>query len=233
MTTTEVGFGLRYAPNEKFFQQRRQRRSLPSDGWFMGMDFTAGLKNIMGGDYGYRKLSLYAYKEFWIAPYGKIIANINADKIWGQTSFPSLLTPNANSSYTIQAGSFNLLNPMEFVNDQALTWDIHYRMGGWLLNRIPLLKYLHLREVFGFRGYWGKLSDRNNPEFNSNLLVFPSDVYSLEKAPYMEINVGVENILNLFRIDYVRRLNYLDLPDVLHFRSQGSVREDVDRNRAF
>ena len=32
--------------------------------------------------------------------------------------------------------------------------------------------------------------------------------------PYMEASVGVENILKIFRICYVRRLTYLDNPGI-------------------
>ena len=30
--------------------------------------------------------------------------------------------------------------------------------------------------------------------------------------PYMEISVGIDNILRFIRLDYVWRLNYLDVP---------------------
>lgn len=106
-----------------------------------------------------------------------------------------------------------MLSPMEFLNDSQLTWDIDYRMGGWLFNRIPVLKLLKLREVAGFRGFWGHLTRDNNPAYNTDLLVFPKDVYSMGRAPYMEYSVGIENILQVFRVDYVRRVNYLDNPD--------------------
>ena len=32
------------------------------------------------------------------------------------------------------------------------------------------------------------------------------------KKPYMEISVGIYNIFKLLHIEYVRRLNYLDIP---------------------
>jgi len=32
------------------------------------------------------------------------------------------------------------------------------------------------------------------------------------KKPYVEVMVGIHNILKFFNIDYVRRLNYNDLP---------------------
>ncbi|HEU4607382.1 MAG TPA: hypothetical protein VFS31_04680, partial [Chitinophagaceae bacterium] len=60
----------------------------------------------------------------------------------------------------------------------------------------------------------------NRPENDPTLFKFPTDqygrttTYSLEKEPYMEVSVGVENIFNLFRVDLVKRLSYLDHPYV-------------------
>lgn len=213
--TTEAKLELRYAPNEKFFQQKRKRYEIPSEKLILTVAHTAGLKGVLGGMYDYNKTFFYAYKELWVAPYGKIGITLSGEKMWGEAPFPLLISPSANSSFTIQNGSFNLLEPLEFLHDEQFSWEINYRMGGWLLNRIPLLNRLKLREVFGFRGVMGNLNQRNDPYYNHKLLVFPEGaIYQANKTPYMEYNIGIENILGFFRIDYVRRLNYLDHPDV-------------------
>ena len=41
-----------------------------------------------------------------------------------------------------------------------------------------------------------------------------SIVHPMSAVPYMELNVGLHNIFKIFRVDYVRRLNYLDYPGV-------------------
>ena len=44
-------------------------------------------------------------------------------------------------------------------------------------------------------------------------MVFPSNSFIMDsKHPYFEYAIGVQNILSLIQIEYVRRLNYLDLP---------------------
>lgn len=212
--TTELGAELRYAPNEKFVQQRRRRVVMPSQNFIVSLAHSIGLKDIVGGQYSYSKSSLAVSKEFWIAPFGKLATHVKGEKVWSRAPFPVLLSANANSSATIQRGSFYMLRPLEFINDSQLVWDINYRMGGWLFNRIPLLKILKWREVLGFRGMWGSLSDKNNPSYNHNQLLFPPSTYSLGSAPYMEYSVGIENIFQFFRIDYVKRINYLDNADI-------------------
>lgn len=36
----------------------------------------------------------------------------------------------------------------------------------------------------------------------------------MEKIPYVEVGVGIENILKVLRLDYVWRLTYRDLPQI-------------------
>lgn len=213
--TTEATLALRYAPREKFFQQGRRRQSIPSKKFVLSLAHTTSFKDVLGGQYDYNKTGFSVLKDFWIAPYGKFTVSAQAEKLWGQVPFPLLVTPSANNSFTIQKGNFYLIEPLEFVHDQQVSWEVYYHMGGWMFNRIPLLKLLKWREVFGFRGFFGDLSRRNNPQYNNNLLVFPNRTFTTSNGtPYMEYNIGVENILKLFRIDYVRRINYLHHPNI-------------------
>ena len=78
------------------------------------------------------------------------------------------------------------------------------------------------REVIGFKTLYGTLTDKNNPYKQAGggeLFDFPSrngmpTSFVMGDAPYMELNVGIHNIFKFLRVDYVRRLNYLDLPNV-------------------
>ena len=57
-----------------------------------------------------------------------------------------LILPNANLSYTIQPESYALMNALEFINDQYVSWDFTYYANGALFNRIPLLKFIRIPE---------------------------------------------------------------------------------------
>lgn len=213
ITSTEVGAEIRIAPGEKFFQQNFKRRRLPYSGFVYTLGYTAGI-NTFDGNYKYHKLQLDISRELWLSQFGKLYLSAKAEKLWGEAPFPTLITPNANTSFTVQQGAFNLIDAMEFINDEQFSCDLEYHMGGWLLNRIPIIKAFKFREVFGFRGFWGKLSDRNNPSINHDLILFPNNVSVLKSDPYMEYNIGIENIFSLFRVDYVRRINYLNHPGI-------------------
>lgn len=171
------------------------------------LDNTWGLKDFLGGDWFYHSMGFSIDKAKWVPPFGKLFLSAKAEKVWGEVPYPLLLMPNANNSYTLQRGSFNLVTPLEFINDQQLTWLIDYHMGGWIFNRMPIIKRFKLREIFGLHGLMGSLSDRNNPQTNHNVLLLPSTTQLMGKTPYLEFNVGIDNIFKFFRVDYVQRLN--------------------------
>ena len=84
-----------------------------------------------------------------------------------------------------------------------------YHLKGWIFNRIPLWNRLNLREVLSFNGVYGGLATKNIPNAGTpGLYVLPDGCSPIGKVPYMEITAGIENILQLLRIDYVRRLSY-------------------------
>ena len=130
--------------------------------------------------------------------------------------YPELLYPNANITYTIQPESFSLLNAMEYVTDQNVQWDVTYWMNGAIMNYVPLLKRLKLREVVSFRGIYGSLLKKNDPVRNQDLYRFPERAHTvgLGSKPYMEIGVGLDNILTFLRVDWVWRLTYRDVKGV-------------------
>ena len=71
-----------------------------------------------------------------------------------------------------------------------------------------------MREVVGFRGLYGHLAERSIPSAERpTLLKFPEDAgYGMHDGPYMELSVGLDNILRFLRLDYVWRLSYRHTP---------------------
>ena len=205
---------LRYAPNEKFYQTKSNRFPINLDAPVFTLSHVFSFKDFLGSRYSYNRTEFGVQKRFWFSAFGYFDAIIKAGKVWDKVPFPMLILPNANLSYTIQPESYALMNALEFINDQYVSWDFTYNANGALFNRIPLLKYLKLREVFTFRGLYGSLSKKNNPLYNSDLFVFPKGSTAMDKMPYMECSVGLDNIFTILRVDYVWRLTYLDRPNI-------------------
>jgi hypothetical protein len=219
-TTTDFNASIRYAPNEKFFQNNDDRFAIRSKAPVFSMQYRAGLKGVLGGEYAYQRVSFRTDKTFYLAPFGKSRWNFEAGAILGKASYPLLEIHRANQSYFLMNQSFSLMNYLEFVSDRYATLHINHDFDGVILNRIPLIKKLHLREAFTFKALYGTLTEKNIPNATNGLLPFPTDVnkkpltQSLGKLPYLEIGVGLGNILNLIRVDYIWRLTYKDLPNV-------------------
>ena len=211
---------LRFAPNEKFYQTKSQRFPINLDAPVLTLSHNFAFKNFLGSKYSYNHTEFGIQKRFWFSAFGYFDAIVKAGKVWDKVPFPMLILPNANLSYTIQPESYALMNALEFINDQYVSWDFTYYANGALFNRIPLLKYMKLREVFAFRGLYGSLSKKNNPLYNKDLFVFPKGSTEMDKMPYMECSVGLDNIFTILRVDYVWRLTYRESPNV----SKGGVR---------
>ena len=209
---------FRWAKGEKFVQGRSHRHAVNMDPWVIKLTHEFGPKGLFGAAYTTNVTEISLQKRLWFSAFGYMDLLAKAGKVWSAVYFPSLLWPNANLSYTIQPESYSLLDPMEFANDAYGALDLTYFGNGILFNRIPGINKLKLREVVTFKGLMGTLSNRNNPKYNDELLKFPSDALAMKMktTPYMEVGVGIDNILTVLRVDYVWRLTYRDNPGVDH-----------------
>lgn len=211
---TQAGFTaqLRFAPGETFYQARSYRIPINMDAPIITLSQTYMPKGFMGSLHEVNKTALGLQKRFWFSAFGYADVIVRGEKVWSKVAYPDLLMPNVNLSYTIQPESYALMKPMEFISDEALSWDLTYWGNGILMNRLPLIKRLRLREVISMRGIWGSLSDKNNPARGGGVFLFPTDVpcQPMDNKPYMEAGVGLDNILTILRIDYVWRLTYRD-----------------------
>lgn len=203
---------LRYAPGEKFYQTKTQRIPVNLDAPVILLTHTFAPKSMFGAPFTVNKTELSFSKRFWFSAFGFTDIIVKGGHVWSQSPYLSLLIPNANLSYTIQPESFALMSPMEFINDSYVSWDVTYWANGAILNYIPGLKKLKLREAITFRGWLGSLSDKNNPLKNDNLYLFPTETAyrSMNGKPYMELSAGVDNLFKCLRVDYTWRLTYRD-----------------------
>ena len=202
---------LRYAPGEPLFSNRLGKESpitLAKDAPIVSLSHTVGL---FDNRFPYNKTEFSAQKRIWLSSFGHIDASMSTGFIWNQVPLPKLFSPNANLSFLLQGNAYNLMKPMEFVMDQYAEIFATYYLKGWILNRIPLINKLKLREVVSFRAITGSLSEKNNPYFGTEgLYILPAGTTLMGKMPYMEYSVGLENIFKFLRIDYIRRISYTE-----------------------
>ena len=216
--TTELRAELRFAPGETFINTKQRRLPVNLDAPVFTISHTAGVKGLLGGDYNYNFTEAALYKRFWMKSWGKIDCYVKGGYQWNKVPFPLLIMPETNLSYIMQDYTFTAINNMEFLNDRYASAMLLWDMNGKLFNRIPLIRKLKWREWFTVKCLWGGLSDKNNPLLAENqgdplLMYFPEGSYVMDShKPYWEVSAGIHNIFKIVHVEYVRRLNYNELP---------------------
>ena len=216
--TTELRAELRFAPGETFINTKQRRLPINLDAPVFTVSHTLGLRGVLGGEYSYNYTEASIYKRFWLNSWGKMDIKVKGGIEWEKVPFPLLIMPETNLSYIVQDYTFEAINNMEFPTDRFLSGQLYWDLNGKILNRIPLIRKLKWREWFGFRILWGELSEKNNPYLDKNagspmLMYFPEGSYVINSnRPYMEFSVGIHNIFKIIHVEYVRRLNYNELP---------------------
>ena len=220
LRTTELSLGFIYCPGRTYVNTKQHRLPINFDAPEFSVNHTMGFDGLLGGQYRYNYTEAGIYKRFWLKSWGKFDVRLKAGAQWNKVPFPLLIMPAANLSYIIEEGTFSLMNNMEFLNDRYASIDLNWDINGKIFNRIPLIHKLKWREVIGFKGMIGHLTDKNNPTLASNassdfLFMLPADSYIMRDGrPYWEFHAGVHNVLKFFQIEYVRRLTYTGLPGV-------------------
>jgi len=223
----DITTSVRWAPGEEVINTKQRRHVVNHNNPIFSIAHTVGLPGVLNNPYHYNLTELTVYERVWLNSYGRIDISLRGGIQWNRVPFPLLIMPVANNSYIITRNMFCMINNLEFINDRYASLMVEWDLSGKLLNRIPLIKRLKLREVIGFKALYGHLSPKNDPSRPQSiadasepvLFEFPSRagesiVHPMTSTPYMEFNVGLHNIFKIFRVDYVRRINYLNYPGV-------------------
>ncbi len=223
IVSSEITTRIRFAPNEKFYQGMDFRVPIITKYPIFQLSYTQGIKGLFNADYTYSRITFNMFKRFYLSPIGFTNTEIEAGKIFGEVPFPLLQIPRANQTYSYQIRSYNMMNFLEFVNDQYISLFVEHHFNGFIFNKIPLFKRLKWRSIISFKGLYGTVTDKNNPDVTPGLMKFPTDSYgnpttfTLTGKPYIEVSAGIGNIFKFFRVDVVKRVTYLNNPNVAEY----------------
>jgi hypothetical protein len=199
---SDVGVKFRYAYKEQFVESHYFRQSLGSKYPIVELRANFGVKNVLGSGYEYQKLFLSISDNVKIAPLGSIYWNVYGGKIFGNLPYPLLEIHPGNEFYYYNRQAFSLMTRYEYISDQFAGFNFEHNVGGGIFNYIPYLKKARLRQFWTAKGVIGSLNDANSALNLGKGYPFRT----LERNPYLEVGTGVENILQLFRIDFVWRV---------------------------
>ncbi|TAJ15113.1 carboxypeptidase-like regulatory domain-containing protein [Marinilabiliaceae bacterium JC017] len=130
---------------------------------------------------------------------------IEGGYILGDVPYPLLHLPRGTRDIGYARYHFNLLHHTSFASDLYINTHLSFNGGGILLNKIPLINKLNLRETVTYKAFYGKLLGNH-----SSVMDLPGFVQPPTAEPYMEMGVGITNIFKCLRVEYVNRLNKAD-----------------------
>jgi len=149
-----------------------------------------------------------AIKQFIRFEYGQFNYKADAGIILGNVPYTLLGIPPGSESGGYGFYSFNLMDYMEYASDKYINLHTELMLNGLIMNQIPLIKNLNLREMVTFKMAYGSLSDSHKQQADYPVFM---NTYS---KPYMEVGVGLTNILHIFTLQSVWRLTDLNHPGV-------------------
>ncbi len=208
LVSTEASVSLRLAWKEKFISGKFRRVSLGSKYPVVEARYGHGFKGLLGGAYRYDKISLGISDRVRLGALGKGRYVVFAGKIFGTLPYPLLEVHPGNDYYSYNPRAFNMMNRYEFLSDEYAGFMWEHNIGGGLFNYVPVLKKAKLRQFWTLKGIMGQLSPENQKLNLHQGFAFRT----LERKPYVEIGTGVENIFQLFRVDFIWRVMPAPLP---------------------
>ncbi len=202
VVSTELGMKFRFAYKERFLEGDYHRLSLGSKYPIVSLRVAFGLKNVLNSGYDYQKVTLNVSDILRLPHLGTITYNVFAGKHFGVLPYPLLEVHPGNDYYYYSPFAFSMMNRFEFLSDTYAGVMFEHNVGGGLFNYVPLLKKIKFRQFWTIKTAIGRLSDENKAlNLNKGF-----EFKTLESTPYVEIGTGVDNIFQLFRIDFVWRV---------------------------
>ncbi len=134
---------------------------------------------------------------------GQVFVNyiVNGGYLLGDAPYDLLDLPVGSMSLGYSKDRFNLLHFASFAHNIYTNAHLYMNGGGILLNRIPLVKQLKLREIISLKVHVGDLNNSYKPVFD-----LPWFYSNESNKPYAEIGFGLTNIFKVLRVEYVHQL---------------------------
>ncbi|MCC6384302.1 MAG: DUF5686 family protein [Bacteroidia bacterium] len=206
---SEASLLIRYSYQEKFIEKKFKRTSLGTDFPVFQLSLTRGFSGFLEGEFNYIRIGWRMTHRLNTFPYGFLDYSFEAGWSDGTVPYPMLFIHRGNESHLFDYTAFNLMSHYEFYTDRYVSATAVHHLDGYLWRRLPLLRVLKWRELFSARILWGHLDSKNR-----NLVIPPSPVSAISSLPYIEAGTGLENVLRIFRVDFLWRITYRDRPAV-------------------
>ena len=204
--------GTRFSINERFLQGEYMRKPIKTTAPVFTLNYTFSSK-ALGSDYTYNRFNFKMEKRFMPGIFGFTDIELEFDKVFGKVAYPLLAIHKGNGTITYDKSVYNMMRFMEFASDQSVGLFLEHHFNGLLFSFIPGLNRTKIRTVVTGRVLMGEVSELNRNDSDPELIQNPEQALeALDNGAYYEAGIGVENIVNIFRVDLIQRFSYLDSP---------------------
>jgi hypothetical protein len=216
LTQQSATFVTRFSFNERNYEDHTQRIYISNNKPVIYSILEAGKYKVGSTSGNYAKIigSVKQNIRFYFGQFNYIA---EAGWIVGNVPYQLLEIPPGSETGGYCSYEFNMMNYMEYAADKYLNLHTELMLNGLLMNQIPLIKELNLREMCSFNLAYGSLSDSHRSQLD-----YPSFMYPLNK-PYMEVGVGLTNILHIIMLQSVWRLTDLNHPGAIRWGIRGCL----------
>ena len=203
-----LGITARISFNERkidtYFQRRHIYNHLPVI--YLGAEFGSYRMQQMSSYRLYGNLQLMLRHNVDLGMGGELNYLLQAGMVLGKVPYPMLHLFTGNQSHTFDPYRFSLMNNYQFAADQYLSLHAHWDGKGVLFNLIPGVRYARLRELAELKVAYGGLR-----QDHQSILAFPTtqagqSTLHAPSIPYVEIGVGIGNILRIGEVYGIFRL---------------------------
>ena len=200
---------LRYAHNERTTIFNYDKIRIISRFPVFTLNYTYGFELTKNNFFEYHKIVANLSQEINLPIKGSLFYSASTGQLFGTVPALLLFAPTGNAYYVSNKYIFNNMLPYEFAADRFASLMLRYNMGGIILNKIPLLNKLNLRERVIFNNYMGVISNQNRSFNNIN------PIKSTGLKPYSEAGVGIGNLFNALSVDAIWRLSQFNSKQAL------------------
>lgn len=216
ISTTELVFESRFSKKEIYVFRDHNRISLGGQTLpVLVLKYHLGIPRLLGSQFFYHKFVAVLSQRLTVGKFGQSIYNIQASYSPNVLPYPLLMAHLGNETVFFNTLSSSMMNFFEFVSSKALEVHYQHHFNGYFFNRVPLFHKLNWREVISSNVVIGSVDKRS-------LDLIPrqggyKQFNALDPAvPYVDVGIGVENILKFIRVDFFQRLTYTDTDYALH-----------------
>ena len=210
--SARMGFGERVV--DSYFHRRHIYNHMPVI--YLGAEMGSYQTQDMPSYRMYGNLNLMLRHNVDLGVGGSLDYLVQAGMVFGRVPYPLLHIFASNQTHSFDAQRFSLMNTYQYAADQYVSLQALWNGKGVLFNLIPGIRYLRLRELIEVKVAYG--GQRNN---HQSVVAYPTlsehtpqdyKLLSAPTVPYVELGVGIGNILRIGEVYGIWRVTHLDDP---------------------